>query len=332
MQSYTASQRLAICAGLAATVGAIGLLLQEPLTTGHWSAEHALTPLVVGLTIVAGHLVGNALRDRKLLAAFGFIIAFLIGTGVTVINGIGRQAEGTETKAAETEKGNKAIADKQAELTKARARYDQANAMAEKEMTGQKCGQRCGDWKTRAGEVDSHIRILEAQLSRLGSVKPVHAKADKVAELAAVFGADAAKVKAAVLTVEPVAVPFLLEWVAIVALSFGFGHRQTSQLPGNSPTVAKHSRAAQAVPATVANDTEPLPPKGGNRRQVATKAAAEADVIQLVGRGQPLPEQSILAARWGCHAGTASKWLQDFERRGLISRQRVGRCKAVAAA
>jgi hypothetical protein len=85
-----------------------------------------------------------------------------------------------------------------------------------------------------------------------------------------------------------------------------------------------------------ANDTAqtsfPVPPNGGNRRPAYTRAAAEADVIQLVGRGQPIPTQDTLAERWGVTKGCVSKWLRRFEAEGLISRETVGRCKMVAAA
>jgi hypothetical protein len=70
----------------------------------------------------------------------------------------------------------------------------------------------------------------------------------------------------------------------------------------------------------------------GNRRRVATRDAAEADVILLVAFGQPIPSQDTLAARWDVHKGTASKWLRDFECRGIIRRSVVGRCKMVASA
>lgn len=127
---------------------------------------------------------------------------------------------------------------------------------------------------------------------------------------------------------DPVAIPFMLEWLAIVALGYGFAHGNNR---GNLPVpVVKGA----TVLATFANDDEPGP-SGGNRRPVrtvATHAAAEADVIRLIGRGERLPHQGILAVRWGVHAGTASKWCADFERRGIITRHVQGRCKRLVAA
>jgi len=54
--------------------------------------------------------------------------------------------------------------------------------------------------------------------------------------------------------------------------------------------------------------------------------------MRLVARAEALPSQDSLAERWGCHKGMASKWLADFERRGLVSRAQFGRCKRVAVA
>jgi hypothetical protein len=85
-----------------------------------------------------------------------------------------------------------------------------------------------------------------------------------------------------------------------------------------------------------ANDTAqtsfPVPPNGGNRRPAYTRAAASADVVALVGRGQPIPSQKTLSERWGVPKGTTAKWLRRFEADGLIVRETVGRCKVVRAA
>ena len=175
-----------------------------------------------------------------------------------MLNGVGRQAEGSETKAAEVAKSNQAIADKEDELKDARARLAMANIMADREMTGQRCGQRCSDWKQRAKEVGSHIAILEVQLNDLGAVKPVNAKAAKAGEIAAAFGFDCDKAKAALTLLEPTLVPFLLEWVAIAGLGFGFGHRPVLRtvLPVNL-----------IVPATAPVTRDPVSSKGRRGRK-----------------------------------------------------------------
>jgi hypothetical protein len=173
------------------------------------------------------------------------------------------------------------------------------------------------------------VKALEADLASLGPPMTVSPKADRMAQLAAVFGGDFSKWKSALILVEPFLWTVFFELGSVVSLGFAFGHRNRATVA--KPRIIGATEAATVVPVA-SNDPEPLPPKGGNRRRVATKAAAEADVIQLVARGEPIPSQDTLAERWGVHKGTASKWLRDFESRGILRRQVVGRCKMVAAA
>lgn len=72
--AYHAGRALAIFTGVAATGGAIYLLLADAIRTGHWTQDHALVPLVVGLTVAASTLASIALKRWKLLSAIGFVI------------------------------------------------------------------------------------------------------------------------------------------------------------------------------------------------------------------------------------------------------------------
>ena len=330
MQSqYHGGRTLAITAGVAATSGACALLLADPLNSGHWTLDHALTPLVVGLTVASGHLASTALRAGKPLAAISFSVAFMIGTVSTVLNGVGRQTEGAETKQAAIAKSNGAVAAKLAELSTAKARLDQAIHTVEKEMTGQKCGIRCNDWKARAAEVGAQVRTLEAELANLGAIRTMNPKAAKVAELAAALGADPAKATATMMLLDPLLIPFMLEWLAIVALGYGFGRGDRQSIS----SVAGNREISREVGATRGN-WQPMKLAAGRSLAldtVATKAAAEADIIQLVARGESLPSQDALQARWQVHKGTVSKWVSDFERRGLIAREWDGRHKRMIA-
>jgi hypothetical protein len=330
MNRYQNSQRLAIVAGIAATGGALAILLADPLASGVWRLDHGLLPVIVAITIAAGHLTGSAWRDRRYGSSIGFAVIFIIGTVLTVYSSVGTQKAATGDKATSIEADNAAVAAKTAELTNARARLDVATREADREMKGQDCKTRCENWRKRGAEVQSHIRILEAELRQLGSTRAARPKAEAAAEALAVLGFNRARVANAATIFEPFAYSLLLELTAIVAFGYGFGHgNQVSPAPAISATVAATIKARQ--PEETDN---PRPP--GNRRpiavkSVATKAAAEADIIQLVARGEPLPSQDTLATRWQVHKGTASKWLGDFERRGLIVRQWDGRNKRLAA-
>jgi uncharacterized membrane protein len=56
-----------------------------------------------------------------------------------------------------------------------------------------------------------------------------------------------------------------------------------------------------------------------------SRAAAESDLIELLARGEDVPQQNVLAERWGVSKGCASKWLAEFEARGLVRRERLGK-------
>lgn len=271
---YHPGRTLAIASGAAATAGAIGLLISDAIISGHWTQDHALVPLVVGLTVATGHLAATALKRGKILAAAGFAVAFAVGTAITVLNGMGRQSEGVEAKMAEAAAHNEAIIAKHDDVAKARERLRQANAMVEREMTGQRCLKRCEDWKLRAKEVAAHVTALETDLASLGAVKPVNAKAAKVGEIATAFGFEGKRAAALVLLIEPTLLPFLLEWTAIFAFGYGFsGIRRDPPTPtfkdedlaplpvpaDNVVSFAKAFRAANGRPATIAEMQSKFP-------------------------------------------------------------------------
>ncbi len=188
---------------------------------------------------------------------------------------------------------------------------------------------------------ENERKAILAKIQAAGGEKSISSKARTFAELAGLVGFDASTVEHVVSRVDILIVTLFLEWSAIVALEYAFAGwmvaRPATKAPaveGGQPATARKLRAT-VPPTTVANDDNP-PTPGGNRapmgsNTVATRAAAEDDIVRLVARGEVLPTQDVLARRWGVHKGTASKWLADFERRGLVKRTLDGRAKRIAA-
>jgi len=182
---------------------------------------------------------------------------------------------------------------------------------------------------------------IVAKLQSSGGEQIVVGKAATFAELASLLGFDKASVERIVSRVDILLITIFLELSAIAALEYAFAGLMTAcpATVAQQAATADVSKATVLTVTTVANDDRPpQPPRGGNRCQsldgnrVATRAAAEADVIRLVSRGERLPAQDVLARRWAVHKGTASKWLADFEKRGLIARTCDGRAKVISAA
>jgi hypothetical protein len=255
---YHTGRALAITVGIAATGGALAILLADPIATGTWRLDHVLLPVIVAITIAAGHLCGTALRGWRLLPAVGFALIFVIGTALTVYSSVGAQKSGAGARQElAVTSHNDAIAAKRAELDRARLRLSQAETMADREMTGSRCGARCNDWKLRAQEVTARIGQLEGELRGLGPERLAPSKARPFAEALGVLGFEPAKVEKLAATFEPFAYSLLFELAAIVAFGFGFGHRSGAiQTPAQAETL-------QPVPAA---PKRPTPPKGTGRR------------------------------------------------------------------
>ena len=182
---------LAGVAGCAFAAGGLTILLGSDLTSPQdWQASQWLTILTVFGTIAAGHLMVDAARARHLFATLGFLVLFLSGTGLVVYSSVGRQVETAGTTTLSVEDNNTKIADKTEDLKAARARRDYADRAADREMTGQRCGQRCRDWEQNSKDITVVILQLEAEIAALGPQKPVNAQAAAMADMAALFGAD----------------------------------------------------------------------------------------------------------------------------------------------
>lgn len=256
----TPSRALAITAGLAFTGGGLCILLGERIATpSAWTISDALTVLTVFGTIAAGHLMGDARRAKRYAACLGFLALFLAGTGLVVYSSVGRQADTSDTSTMAIEARNALIAAKATELATARQRFEDANRYADKEMTGERCGQRCKDWQLRATEVKAHVAQLEAEIAALGPQKPVNPEAREMARLFGLFGLDETKAVAVLTLVKPFLWTLFFEVGSIVSLGFAFRRQvQTRGANDNAPSERDSRQTSFPLPEGL----PPVPPRG----------------------------------------------------------------------
>ena len=133
------------------------------------------------------------------------------------------------------------------------------------------------------------------------------------------------------------------------AAAFIIARYIAGECPAGRRTVATVATAAQG-PGTVSPTPGPRKPprfpETGTRKPSATvlqlpfkgqrKPLSKAETLafvqaEITQRGS-IPSQDAIAARCGRRKGTVSRWLRDWERSGLVSRQQEGRCKVVASA
>ena len=74
--------------------------MQDTIKTRHLNLDQALMPILVALTIIAGHLTTSAAGERKLLSALGFAVVFTVGTVLTIYTSVGSQAKMADTATA----------------------------------------------------------------------------------------------------------------------------------------------------------------------------------------------------------------------------------------
>lgn len=260
MQKIITSRRLSIAAGFAASGAALAILMHESIESGHITLQQGLMPVLVGLTIIAGHLTTSAERERNLLSALGFALVFAVGTLLTVYVSVGQQAKTADTAAAvaiaATENKQrilKDINDVKAERASAKSMLATARKKMAKECASgrkTKCRGREATVAVYAAAVKGHdadLAKLNAKLDALAPAPVVGARPGRMAAVLAVFATNEQAARARYERVfalfEPFAFSLFLELGAIVAFGYGFGHRKAPKpvtKSKSSPGKRKH--------------------------------------------------------------------------------------------
>ena len=328
MRTSIKGRALAIIAGLAFTAGALTILLGPALLTPlEWSSYHVLTIISVFGTTAAGHLLADA-GFKHPIAGLGFLVLFLGGTALVVANSVGRQAATFEESTLSAEATNAAIADKSEDLKQARARKVYADAQVQRETSRGGCGRSCKDWKTNASDVAIVIGQLERDIAALGPKKPVNAKAERMAEMAALFGVSKAKAQAMFVLLEPLLNCLFFELGSIVSLGFAFRHGKrpvlvaaNDQLPSQIKSFASVADNRQTSFAYELPDPEP--PKGKKPRELPKGVIEFSNhpvIRALTDAGGSVRSHRELAQLLQMDEGAASRRRQEVENQLDITR------------
>ena len=319
MRTSIKGRALAIIAGLAFTAGALTILLGPALLTPwEWSSYHVLTIISVFGTTAAGHLLADA-GFKHPVAGLGFLVLFLGGTALVVANSVGRQAATFEESALSAEATNAAIADKSEDLKQARARKTYADVQVQKETGRHGCGRNCRDWQRNSQDVAIVISQLEKEIAALGPRKPVNAKAERMAEMAALFGVSKAKAQAMFVLLEPLLNCLFFELGSIVSLGFAFrqGKRPlvaaNDQLPSQINSFASVDSLQTSFPVGFDPDD---PPKGKRRKPLPREVIDFSNhpvVKALRNAGGSVTSHRQLAELMGIDEGAATRRRHEVE-------------------
>jgi hypothetical protein len=344
MQYDIIGRGVSLVLGVVSAACALGILLEEVVIgAAPFALKHALIIGIVAIAILAGHSVTAAFRARSIFGVLGFTVVFLSATGLVVYKSTGRQAEHTFQSQAEADLAAEARTASRAALARSEAMLADAQRDLARECKSGR-GKRCQGIEATIGVYEAAIKGHRADLDRLGPPKPVAPEAENFAALAAVFGADKAKVKAGSVLVVPFLQTCLFEFGAIVGLFFAFRHRPTVRQPirpsDETPDVsdaigqtaiqeAQATNVLAFIRPTESNDDDPTTPT--KRPRTWKRDEVIADLVGRLERREQFPSQRTLAAFYGVPTSTLSDWLRDAESDGVLHRVKEGRRKAVAA-
>lgn len=265
--------------------------------------DHIQAAALVGLTILAGHLAAQAWQQLRLISAAGLVGLAVLGSALTVYNGMGSRAETRDVKmssASLTEGERLRIG---ADLTKTTKLVSEAEAWVATECRTGK-GPKCDGVNFVLRQRQASQKALADQLRNVGPAQVAEPKAAQVALLAAQAGYDGSAVRQLVSALEPLAFPLFFEFLAIVLFGYGLGH-----------SVETVSRPVSN--ALTFEDTKTLTdPELEQLRKLLTTA----------GRALNNNEVAELA---GVTKSEATKRVTKAVMAGLVSRHRIGKEVAI---
>lgn len=326
------------------TYGGLRLVLGESLMSpSTWTDYQIITILLIAGTIGAGHYTKTAALAGAWLSCIGFAAVFLTGTWLAARQSLDRQVETTANVQLSAEATNKALAEKAIELTEAKTRLKYAEDRFEQESTGQKCLDRCENWRRTAADRRTVVAAIEAQIAKLGPSKPVKAGAAYFGDVAAALGFD----RAGAISFDALLTPFLKFFVfeigSIVSLGFALRHAPAaaSQIAATTASSATDKTETFADPAIVAERLptpttfsgerpEPTPPLGGRKPNRKTSTAnvlqfpAKHPVVRaLENVGGSVASNAELALLMGVSDGESSKRWKEIA--ALLDVTKVGK-------
>jgi hypothetical protein len=202
-------------------------------------------PFLVIVTLMSGHLFGDAARAFKPVSSAGFLIVACAATWGVVYTSVGKQSEVAETRIKAAESVNAERTQLLARRAKAQAMLDEERKSLSKECATGNGGKCAGKYVT-VGTYEDAVAGIDAKLQKLGPELPVAPKAEKMAEVIATFtGKDQAQVKRVLMLIEPFTYSLIFELCALVSFGFGFGHRR--ELAGSDVSVASATPDAETV-------------------------------------------------------------------------------------
>jgi uncharacterized membrane protein len=341
MSTYHVHSWPAILGGSLAAVGSCALLLADVGSLQALTVDKALMPVLVGLTVLTGHLAWQAWHELRLLSCAGLALVSVIGIGLTVTDAMGRRAEVRDSKVADvagTESKRQHLAQMLAEASEI---LDTHRRSRDKECATGK-GRLCDGRSYTVQTWEAAVAGYDAKLQALPAPRPADAKGHRVGAVAGLLGYSSDRVQAGFGLLEPFMLPALLELASIVLFGFGIAHTipSRSEIPvvARLSTAATASRSAVANPCTIAASAENLENVVTMHRLPVTVVPDEARVLRALEKGGRARSQNHLGAALGISPPEVSRMLRNCSSAHIerlwdpLSKSNVIRIKGAMAA
>lgn len=306
-----------IVGGTLAVGGAIALLTRDAFQTG-MTLEHALMPVLVGLTVLFGHEAWRALKEFKVISFVAFVMLAVFGSGIIVTETMGRRAETRDAKVAQATK----TVDQYATIAADYERTKKLVEQAEKWVAGACAsgpGPNCRGQTFTLNQRKASANELKGQLEQAAAPAPVDSKADRVGAVASVFGLQAKDAVKAFQTFDPFTLALFFELGAIFGFGFGVKCRkvrdpvEAKAIPAEVPKALSFERPLSPAEIEDIKETQDLDREVKQVIDTLSKMAGRriciTDLAKLIGTGK----------------SEAVKRADKTEDAGLIYSERVGK-------
>lgn len=302
--------------GLVAAASSVALLTRDAFASG-FTLDHALMPVLVGLTVLVSHEAWRAMKECKPVSTAGLLLLAVMGSGLIVTETMGRRAEIRDSKTIVAQDAADRRTEAIAALAGARADLAKVEPERRTECHGApdplpprgwpKCRRLTGE----AEALQSRIAGLETTVAAMKPA-PVDPKAERVAAAAVLFGIapDHATARAAYQQLDPYLLSLFLELGSLILLGFGIRHREVSE----AATVSAEVSGGRLVEERKALTFE---------RPLTDREIEDLRSL-LIGCDRPMTQRE-LAALASVSPGEMSKRVAKAETAGVIRRWKDGR-------
>ncbi len=226
--TYRIASWPALIGGMAAAGASVAFLWRDALATG-WTIEHGVMPILVGLTILSAHLLSQAARERRWVSALAFAVLAFAGSGIIVLETMGRRAEVRDTKVAAASKSADDLGRIGADYAKAQALVAEAQTWVAGECRSG-AGPKCKGTQFTLAQRTAYADKLRAQLEAASAPPPVDPKADKIAAAASLLGGNGALARDLVKTFDPFTLALFFELASVFLFGFGIRHQPAAKV------------------------------------------------------------------------------------------------------